>query len=108
MDWPGQNFPLSSALVFSGEEIDLESVSMASKATRGGLDLSQVPTVRRVTPSLSASVAWEMRRDRRIDFRAFIGAKCGNFWRLTDEQQSPAHRGGLELRRMGLGFPLSP
>ena len=67
-------FPLSSALVFSWDEIERESVSMASKATRGGVDLSQVPIVRRVTPSLSASVAWEMRRDFLIFLRAFIGS----------------------------------
>ena len=70
-------FPLSSALVFSWDEIERESVSMASKATRGGVDRSHVPTVRRVTPSLSASVAWEMRRDRRIDLSAFMNSKTG-------------------------------
>ena len=52
-------------------------VSMASKATRGGVDLSHVPTVRRVTPSRLASVSWEMRRDRRIDLREFIGSVLG-------------------------------
>lgn len=67
-------FPLSSARTFSVEEIDWESVCMASKATRGGFDLSHVPIVRRVTPSLSASAAWEMRSDLRIDLSAFIGS----------------------------------